>query len=60
MLSGFKDAQAMTDTRWRCRHNYAIFAYWLAGSLAFYLLFSLPMGYLKHSQLDYVNTEQMK
>ncbi|GAB4822126.1 hypothetical protein N2152v2_009172 [Parachlorella kessleri] len=41
------------------RNNYAIFAYWLAGSLGFYVLFSLPMGYLKHSQLDYVNTEQM-
>ena len=53
-------AQALTGALWLRRNNYAIFAYWLAGSLAFYLLFSLPMGYLKHSQLDYVNTEQMK
>ncbi|GAB4822125.1 hypothetical protein N2152v2_009171 [Parachlorella kessleri] len=41
------------------RQNYAIFACWLLGCLCFYLLFSLPMGYLKHSQLDFVNTEQM-
>ncbi len=32
---------------------------WFGVSLAFYLLFSLPMSYIKHRKLDYVNTEQV-
>jgi hypothetical protein len=28
--------------------------------LAVYLLFSLPMSYIKHNQVDYVNTEELK
>ena len=39
--------------------------YWKIGVyfgavLAVYLLFSLPMSYIKHSQIDYVNTEELK
>jgi hypothetical protein len=39
--------------------------YWKIGTyfgivLAVYLLFSLPMSYIKHSQIDYVNTEELK
>ena len=33
---------------------------YFGGVLAVYLLFSLPMSYIKHSQIDYVNTEELK
>lgn len=33
---------------------------WFGASLLFYLLFSLPMSYLKRNMLDHVNAEQMK
>ncbi|GAB4819071.1 hypothetical protein N2152v2_006117 [Parachlorella kessleri] len=32
---------------------------WFGISFAFYFLYSLPMGYIKHAKLDFVNTEQL-
>jgi hypothetical protein len=43
-----------------CRNSYAIFGYWLAGCIVFYFIYGLPMSYIKHYKLDYVNAEQMK
>ncbi len=42
------------------RNIYWIFAGWLGGVLLVYLVFSLPMSYIKHYKLDYVHTEQMR
>ena len=43
-----------------CRHIYWIFACWFAGSLVVYFLFSLPMSYIRHEKLDYVQSEQLR
>jgi hypothetical protein len=39
---------------------YIYMAIYLVGLLAFYVLYALPMSYIKHYKLDADNTEQLK
>jgi hypothetical protein len=40
--------------------NYIEAAIFFGIVLVFYFLFSLPMSYIKHYKLDFVNAEQLK